>query len=1060
MPLGYRGFGVFPSANESGEPPPPPPEELGRSWEDVQSLLSTWKQQKPMMGTVSALFQSMPSLGPIPENMDLTPLTQSVLELLPHLDPQTLSMIYYWSCKFGLNDLGFIQDVSRQILQIPNLTDVQPKHLVLMIYSCGWLVRHEKRQGTSIRYPGMAAFVDHVARALTSPTVVVQLTEQDLSNSIYSLGLLNYSENEVIYPLLSRIERPTVLPRFLEQELANMLAGMSSLGLKGHPAVAALSLEVVERERLRMYKEPELCSLFHSFATLDYRNPRTLDILLRETVRSGRMTVYKETQLANLLYSLDRLDVQDPRAWRMLLSEVTLPERLPKFESYQLANIMYAFGRCDYRDAQAMHRLVQEVSHEGRIGQYSTRECSLILYGMSQTRHNDPSVLSMFSKELSKPGRLKEAGLAHKTLSGTLLSLARLGHRDPDLIQRYFMEVLVGRNMAEMDGEILAQYIFCLGKFKIPFRGPTEEVVAEILEVPAKLKNLSHRGLGMLIYGLGQMGHEMTPHMKPLTAILQDGIGTVERFSVQDLAMLIYSFGQMRLDEPALVDRILDSFTRPDRLMKTTTQHLSNVMYGLAMLQHRIHNSALEILEGELARDSRVKSLTSQELANLIFSIGMLQIDDRPGIQRLVEKLTDEAILPERLTQFREMELNCVLTGLSHLRYREPTILVPLLEEITHPARLKQLKDQEIASVVHVMAQLGICPDELCEKLLDEAQAAERLNRYDANSLVMIIYSLGRLQNQNYVETVRAFAEILLQSPTAEKMGEQNLANFLYGVTYTRCDVPEIVEKIFHEITKHHRLPRFHGGEILNIMKSILQLKARNIPIEGLDHVARIFAIEMCATSRIPNYLPSQHAQVLQMLSALRNKNVATVFPILEELHKTENLHRLTAPDVARIVFSVGPLAFVNRKLHPKLALAVKPILKQAILSNGPSEMHCQSITELVVGMSMLGLQDTYLLDNIATEIIKPTRLRSFRAWHLSRMFYAVGQLRYRNLELLRALAAELSRSDRSQRLDYRHWSNILSAVLMLRFKDESFAKVIEKQIHVPETTEAVQSSM
>ena len=1055
--MGYRGFGVFPSANENSEPPP---EKLAGSWEDVQSLLSTWKEQKPRMGTISALFQSLPSLGPPPENLDLTLLTQCVSELLPHLDPLTLSMIYYWSCKSCLDNPGFLQDLSHQILQMPDLTDVHPKHLVLMIYSGGWLMRHQKRRRSSMRYPGMDAFVDHVARALTSPNVVVQLTEQDLSNSIYSLGLLNYSQNEVIYPLLNRIEQPAVLPRFLEQELANMLAGMASLGLKGHPTVATLGMEVVERERLRIYKEPELCSLFNSFATLDYRNPRTMDILLSETVRSGRIGAYNETQLANLLYSLDQLEIQDPRIWRTLLSEVTLPERLPKFESYQLANIMYAFGRCEYRDPQAMHRLVQEVSHEGRISQYSTRECSLLLYGMSQTKHRDPAVLRMFSQELSRPGRLKEAGLTHKTLSGTLLSLARLGHRDADLIQRYFMEVLIGRNMAEMDAEILAQYIFCLGKFKVPYRGPTEEVVAELLEVPEKLKTLSHRGLGMVIYGLGQLGHEMAPHVKPLTAILQEGIGMIERFSVQDLAMVIYSFGQMRVAEPALIDRMLDSLTRPDRLMRTTTQHLSNVMYGLAMLQHRIQNSALEMLEAELARDSRVKSLAAQELANLIFSIGILQIDDRPGIQRLVEKLTEEATQPERLVQFREMELNCALTGLSHLRYREPTVVVPLLEEITHPARLKQLKDQEIASVVHVMAQLGICPDELCEKLLAEAQAAERLSRYDTNSLIMMIYSLGRLQNQNYTDTIRAFSEILLKSPSAEKMGEQNLANFLYGVTHTRCDIPEIIQRIFHEITKHHRLPRFHGGEILNIMKSVLLLRGRNIPIEGLEHVAKIFAVEMCAASRIPNFTPSQLTQVLHMLSVLRNKNVAAVFPILRELNKAENLHQLLALDVARIVFSVGPLAFVNRKLHPKLALAVKPILKQAILSNGPSAMHCQGITELIVGMSMLGLQDTYLLDNVAAEIVKPNRLRSFRAWHLSRIFYAVGQLRYRNLELLRALAAELSRSDRAQRLDYRHWSNILSAVLMLRFKDESFAKLIEKQIHVPQATEPLQSSM
>lgn len=1041
-----RRFGVFVRPDGDLDPPV-----SFRSWEEVKETIEKWKEREPSVMVLTSLFQNLQALQKPPEELDLDSLLNLTQRLLCSIDSETLARIYYWICKTNIDRPDFLENLTEHILQKRDLSSFLSKHLALMIHGTGWLVRHwrkeQKQPFPEEFFPGMAPFVDQIAKELASPPKVLQLKEQDLANALYSFGLLRYGPNEVIYPLLTQIEKPEFLPRFLEQELSNMLLGMSSLSLAGHPAVTTLATEIVERERLRMYKEPELCSIFYSLACLRYNHPHILSILLLEAVRSGRMENYREHHLSNLVYAFDKLDVKDERVWRLLLKEITLPERLPKFEPAHLSNILYAVGRCEYRDEVAMRQILDEVCKGDRIEHYSTREFSLMLYGMGRTQTRHLPTLKAFSQELAKPGRLQVQGLHPKTLSGILLSFATLRHHDPELVERFISDVLSLRHLEEADPEVLCQYVFSFGKFKMPFCGSVRDVAMTLLESEDKLKTLTDRGLGMLIYGLGQMGSDVVPHMRSVLNLLSEGIGRVERFSIQDLAMLIYSFGQMRLEDYELMDRMLQAFTRPDRIFKATPRHLSNLMYGLGQLRYPIKDLPLEMLESELVRDIRVRSFSGQELANLILSIGLLNVDHRPGMQRVVEKLIQEAIRAERLAQFNELELNCFLTGLSHLHHRDPSVLVPLLEEMTQPARLERFKENEIASAMHVIAQLGVCPDEICEKLLLEARKPERLQRYDHTSIVMMVYALGRLQNQNYPEIVHAFAQKLLESSLVDRLGENHLSNFFYGVAHARYDSPEVLKHLFKEISRIHRLSKYNGAEILNIMKSVLALKDRNAVVDGLNHIARIFAIEMTTASRIPRYSPSQLTHVLFYLSAFRNKNVATVLPILEELGKPEKLHQLTSIDVSRAVFSVGPLAFLNQALHPRLALAVKPILKQAILGNGPEAMNCHSIAELMIGMSMLGLHDTYLLDNLSTEIIKPARLRSFRAWHLSRIFFAVGQLRYQNLELLRALAGELSRPDRAQRLDYRHWSNILSAVLMLKFKDEAFAKVIEKQI-------------
>eukprot|EP00210_Caulerpa_lentillifera_P009335 g8899.t1 len=1006
--------------------------------------METWKTGSSTPAAVAAVYQPMSKLGLIPLDFNTARLQDYTLQHLTGFSPEEVVLVYYWSCKSKLTGQDFLNKLAGNLLE-RNLEEFTPKQLVLVLYGTGWLVKHRRNDSRAGRAPRMDTegmlfpvsdqLIDRVARALTGASRLLQLKEQDLSNAIYSLGLLQYSKNEVVFPLLTQIGQSKLLPRFLEQELANLLQGMTLLGLEGHPTVALLANETVEKERLRIYKEPELCSILHSLAKLKFRNSDAIEILIKEATRSVRLSSYTEANLSNLLFAFDQLGIQDGRVWRVLLKEITVHERLANFQSHHLANILYAVGRCEYRDVQSLDLIMDSILQQDRIKNYSTREYSLMLYGLSRVQYSRPSILTPMSDELAKEGRLLEGNLNQKTISGILLSLATLNHRNDKLINGYINEVLTEQQLLVMDAEVLSQYIYSLGKLNANLDKNVETVVNSLVDYQEKLETLSQKGVCMVIYGLGQFGSNFVHKMSSISELLRSSIARVERFSVQDLSMITYSFGLMKFSDFEIIDRIINSFCRPDRIFRASSQHLSNFLYGLGLLHYPIKDTPLSVLESELARVSRMKEYNGQELANVVFSLGMLGLGAEGRFQTILEKLMDEVIKPERLSQFREIELNCLLTGLGHLEYREPRILVPILEELTQDNRLNQLKPAEISSILNVVGLVGICPDEICSKLLMEAVRDERLK------------DLGRLQNGNYPEAIGALCQQLLQSANAVDLDEGHLANLLYGITHAKFHSTEVMQLVFDEITKHHRLPRFSCGEVLSIMRSILTLRSRNIEIEGLDHVARLFAIEMTTLNRVPNYTPSQLPQVLHYLSALKNKNVATTFPILKQLTRAEYINRLHPVDVARTVFSVGPLAFVNKQLHPRLALAVKPLLKQVVLAKGLDSMGCQSITELLVGLSMLGLKDPYVLDHVSNEIIKPMRLRTFRAWHLSRMFYAIGQLRYNNLELLRALAQELSRSDRAQRLDYRHWSNIMSAVLMLKFKDEEFAKVIEKQI-------------
>lgn len=818
--------------------------------------------------------------------------------------------------------------------------------------------------------------------------------------------------------------------------------------------------EIIERERLRAYKEIELSSIFYSLAHLKFQNIDALNILLREAFRTTRLTQYKEHQLSNLIYSIDKLNIMEDKPWRSILTEVCAPSRLERFEEHHLANIAYAIGRREVRSTEILEHVAMEIIREERLPKYTTRELSLMMYGFSRVNYSNSTVLNALSNEVAKEGRMTDTSISEKNYSGLILSFAMLKHKNMQMIKRFNEEVLTSSRISKMEPEVLAQVIFSLGKLKVPLTSRFDEVIGTLTESEVKIEELSQKHLSMVIYGLGQMGTEMKRYMDPILNVLLSSPGKIERFSVQDLSMVMYSFGQMKLiDAYEVIDRVLRTFCRPDRIMYATCQNLSNLVYGLGQLKHDIKELSLQSLERELAISNRINNFSPQEISNIIYSLGMLKISDRPGIQEVLERLTTMAIKPEKLAKFKEIELNCLLTGLSYLRYKEPGVLVPLLEELTQDDRLLRLTAKELSSVIYVVGQVEVCPDEFFEKLMNEVRKEHRIKEFDLTSITMIIYSLGKLRDKSKHEAMRILSNHLLHKDLCERLNEQHLTNILYGYVFTYYESEEHYDTLFKEMTKHFRVNNYDVSDILNVCRALLELRSRKAEIKGVEYVLKLFAIEMTSPSRLEQFKPSQLTHVLQILGILKNKNIATLFPILQALSKPKFLSLLSPMDVSRAIFSIGPMAFVNSELHPRLALTAKPILRQVVSGKGPISMTCQSIAELFIGMSMLGLQDTFVLDHISNEVIKTGRLRSFRAWHLSRIFYAVAQLRYDNLELLRGLANELSKAERAERLDYRHWSNIMTAVLMLKFKDEKFAKIIEKHVSRPSSSSSQPSA-
>lgn len=327
-------------------------------------------------------------------------------------------------------------------------------------------------------------------------------SEQGLSNIVYSLGQLRFTDLETIKPLWPVICQPDRLTSFTEQDLSNIVHGLGLLGIDNEEVFGPIKRELLREGRLQEFRERGLTGMLFALGQLRHNDMNLLSAIVKELTGS-RLKGCRPQGLAVAVYSLGILKYSRLQDLTNLFYEVSQPNRVSMFSDQELANVIHGLGHLRHRDEDVFIPLAEEATSPHRLRTFTQQALATIAHTFANLGFRHPHFLDKVANEVSKPGRL--ADFTEQSFILTVAAFVRLGHFDKYLFTAFLEECLSPARKTTMRMNPFSDTMFGCVKSSADNFNKFEEII-EVFHDPEKLANTSMFPLARMLLVCGQIG--------------------------------------------------------------------------------------------------------------------------------------------------------------------------------------------------------------------------------------------------------------------------------------------------------------------------------------------------------------------------------------------------------------------------------------------------------------------------------------------------------------------------------------------------------------------------
>lgn len=268
------------------------------------------------------------------------------------------------------------------------------------------------------------------------PNVLPGFTAQNLASFIYSMGVAGHKNNAVLKTFLNAVlER---VNECSEQGLSNIVYALGQLRFTDREAIKSLWPVVCQEDRLMAYTEQDLSNIVHGLGMLGIDSKEVLDPIKAELLREGRLKEFRERGLTGMLYALGQIRHNDMTLLSAIVKELT-GTRLKGCKPQGLAVAMYSLGVLKYTNMKDLNPLFYEVSQPQRVSMFSEQELMNVIYGLGHLRHKDEDIIIPLAEEATSPHRLR--AFNQQTLATIAHTFANLSFRHHHFLDKIAVEV-------------------------------------------------------------------------------------------------------------------------------------------------------------------------------------------------------------------------------------------------------------------------------------------------------------------------------------------------------------------------------------------------------------------------------------------------------------------------------------------------------------------------------------------------------------------------------------------------------------------------------------------
>jgi len=743
-------------------------------------------------------------------------------------------------------------------------------------------------------------FFDQLAQASMKLNAVEAYKPADISNIVYSIGLLQKSKEQRLKIRLKpigrgpRIEQVIAFP--LQYELLETL--IQKTILTNHPA------------RLN---EIQIVSSVYGLGLSKFQDLKILEPILQEASTEERLIRYTVGELSNLVYGmvLLGLDKIDPLL-RQVIDEITKSERLKQSAEQELSCLMYCLRLLGLKENPALlSRIQQEVIHPYRLMHLTERGLSMMISNLRILGLNDATTFGPLLKEITSDRILNK--ITSQGLAMALYNYSLSEFRDDQVLEKLVQVAMTPSMVSAFTTNDISNLMYALSAVKYP---NVEQLtpLKERLSDPALISRFQPGHVANLFYGSGKLGFsESLPHAldevtKPenlpnlgpsqviqivhgmsqlglqdqasLDKILDRLIPQTGSLVCNQLANLVSSLGKLGYKDHDRITRIMTEIIKSEKIIQFTASALCLTLHGLASTGFRIGPILGGLLQ-EIILPSRIQQFSNSQLALMMYSIGKIGIED----QRVIQPMSDEIFKDDRISQMDNQGLTNILYGLSQLEQFDEGVWEKLTTEISTPQRIKNFKALELSLIFYAFGMKKLRKPILNELVL-EMKKEERLEEFSTVGLASTLYSLAQLE-MNEMEVVEKLVMRFIQEDHLLKATPHHLGNVVYALGLLNYRNKEIMKPLKIEILKEERLSGFSRRALHNLVFGFAQLKYRS------EQVLNALWKEVLKLERLVGFTEREWSSIAYSLDQLQFKSEDEVISIRRRILTSRGLEEI-----------------------------------------------------------------------------------------------------------------------------------------------------------------------
>lgn len=542
--------------------------------------------------------------------------------------------------------------------------------------------------------------------------------------------------------------------------------------------------------------------------------PKAFSNEVQKTIFTVAVSVLQETdtnihpsitqQTSNVIYGLAKIGLVIPKNVRDRIVE-SLRCILGYMKEQEVSNTIYSLGILGFEwDSLPVDlRQLIESTIEIRIPKMTTQGVSTTLYGMSLMKADwnsmSPTYISTvlssciaaFNRQTpANKGRLSSTGRGNtQGVANTMYSIAICGARWIELEPRVRSSLClaVQQGLAYMTSQEVSNIIYALGLMKADYHSFDDSFLAALESNYQRIMPLmNQQEMSSAMHGFAKMSASWSKmHGDLKQALLASILRQSDGLTSISLACCVYSLGLMGASWERLPAKIKDTFRMSMEGKSLRDQTISNVVYGMSLLQVEwalLTPEFRTVLCETLAQSDAFKDDIPQHISNVIWGLSKMDAAwDEVPMTELIEACSRVAGV------LGPQEVSNIVYGFAELDLSWSDLSNDTREMVSRflLRNADKVAAQEMANLMYSLAKITFDFDvDLTGTAASTSTSARKKSTSNPSSLLLQIHtclleSFRRLsprdiQSENY-DQLAIYFELLVTIPGGEALAKRVL---------------------------------------------------------------------------------------------------------------------------------------------------------------------------------------------------------------------------------------------------------------------------------------------